>query len=300
LKKDLTDKMIQQLIVNALIAASAYALVALGFTIIYRTGHVFHFAHGIVFTAGAYFLYLLWCVLRLPCALSLGVGIVLCVFLGCLMEVVVYKRLRLRGASPLICLIASIGMYIVIQNGISLAFTDETLSVRSETTVEGFNIFGARITPVQLLIVMAALVLVTSVGVFLKRTKPGLAMRVVANDLELAMASGIESNRVILGAFALGSGLAGIAGMLVALDLELTPTMGMRAIMMGLVVVMIGGIGSTRGLLFGAVSLGLAQQVVAYWVSVQWQDAIAFVILLVFLVVRPQGLLGKKLEKAIV
>jgi branched-chain amino acid transport system permease protein len=288
------DKMFQQLIINTLIAASTYALVALGFTIIYKTGHLLHFAHGIVFTAGAYFLYLLWRVLCLPCVLSIGLVIVLCVFLGCLMEVIVYKRLRLRGASPLIFLIASIGMYVAIQNGISLTFTDETLSVRSGTTTEGLNVFGARITPIQLLIVTVVPVLIAGIGVFLRRAKLGIAMRIVASDLELAIVSGIESNRIILAAFALGSGLAGIAGMLVALDLDLTPVMGMRAIMMALVVVMIGGIGSIRGLVLGAIFLGFAQQLAAYWVGMQWQDAIAFVILLVFLIVRPQGFIGRK------
>ena len=127
-----------------------------------------------------------------------------------------------------------------------------------------------------------------------------MAMRAVADDRELAMSSGIDSDRVVLAAFVVGSSLGGIAGMLVALDVNLTPTMGMRAIMMALVVVLIGGVGSIRGLLLGALLLGTAQQLMAWGVSAQWQDATAFAVLLAFLVARPQGFLGKRVRQATV
>lgn len=292
--------MLWQLTLNALTAASAYALVAIGFTVIYRTSHVFHLAHGIVFAAGAYFLYLFWRVLGLPCLPAAGLGVLACALLGCWMEVVIYKRLRRRDASSLVCLVASLGAYVVLQNAISLAFTDETLSLRSSATTEGINILGARMTPIQILIVAASLVSVAALGVFLGKTRLGMAMRAVADDRELAMTSGIASDRVVLAAFVVGSSLAGIAGMLVALDVDLTPTMGMRAILMALVVVLIGGVGSIRGLLLGALLLGTAQQLVAWEVSAQWQDAAAFALLLVFLIVRPQGFLGKRVRKATV
>jgi len=122
-------------------------------------------------------------------------------------------------------------------------------------------------------------------------------MRAVANNPELARISGIESDRVILSTFALGSALAGIAGILVALDVDMTPTMGMNALMMGMVAVIIGGVGSIPGIALGSLLLGIAQHLGAWFISSQWQAAIAFVVLLIFLLFRPQGFLGKKIKK---
>ena len=123
-------------------------------------------------------------------------------------------------------------------------------------------------------------------------------MRAVANNPELARISGIESDRVILSTFALGSALAGIAGILVALDVDMTPTMGMNALMMGVVAVIVGGVGSIPGVALAALLLGMAQHLGVWYISSQWQDAIAFVILLTFLLFRPEGFMGKRVKTA--
>ena len=162
---------------------------------------------------------------------------------------------------------------------------------------EGIHFFGARITPIQVTIIGVSLLLLVSCFLFLKYTKIGRAMRAVANNPELARISGIESDKVILLTFALGSALAGIAGILVALDVDMTPTMGMNALMMGVVAVIIGGVGSIPGVALGALLLGMAQHLGVWKISSQWQDVIAFVILLIFLLFRPQGFLGKKVKK---
>jgi len=134
-------------------------------------------------------------------------------------------------------------------------------------------ILGARITPVQIAIIIVSLLLVASCFFLLKYTKIGQAMRAVANNAELASVSGIDSDRVILSAFALGSAIAGVAGILVAFDVDMTPTMGMNALMMGVVAVIIGGVGSIPGIALGALLLGM---LVGVWkISSQWQDAIA-------------------------
>ena len=125
----------------------------------------------------------------------------------------------------------------------------------------------------------------------------GKAMRAVANDPELANISGIDSNRVILLTFAIGSALAGIAGILVALDVDMTPTMGMNALMMGVVAVIIGGVGSIPGVALGALLRGTAQHLGVWEISSKWQDAIAFIILFIFLLLKPEGFLGKKARK---
>ena len=125
----------------------------------------------------------------------------------------------------------------------------------------------------------------------------GHGMRAVSNDVELAKISGIDSDRIILWSFILGSALAGVAGILVALDVDMTPTMGMNALMMGVVAMIIGGVGSILGVAFGAILLGLAQHLGVWKISSQWQDAIAFIILFLFLLIRPQGFMGRKVKK---
>lgn len=292
--------MLLQIIANGIIAAGVYILVALGFGLVYSATRFFHFAHGVVFTAGAYFTFLLKVWLGFPLSFSILLAIPLTTLLGCLMETFAYHPLRRKGASPLILLLASLGMYIVLQNVISMIFGDATKTIRSGPVKEGLNVFGARITPIQILIICVSIVLVVAVALLLKKTKMGKAMRAVANDPELASVSGIDSDRVILWTFAVGSALAGVAGILVALDVDMTPTMGMNALMMGVVAVIIGGVGSIPGVALGALLLGMAQHLGVWYISSKWQDAIAFIILAAFLLVRPQGFLGRRIKKATV
>jgi len=289
--------MINQLLLNALFAGCIYILIAVSFSLIYHITRFFHFAHAVVFTSGAYFTYLFHKLLGLPVCIAIPIAIGLAALLGCGMEVSVYKPLRKKNASPMVLLLASLGLYIVLQNTISMVFGDDTKSIRSGVVKEGLLVFGARITPIQIVIICTSIVLVVLVALWLKKSKMGKAMRAVANDAELAEISGIDSHNVILWTFAIGSGLAGVAGILVALDVDMTPTMGMNVLMMGVVAVIIGGVGSIPGVALGALLLGLAQHLGVWKISSQWQDAIAFIILFVFLLVRPQGFLGRKVKK---
>ena len=165
---------------------------------------------------------------------------------------------------------------------------------------EGWRILGGRITAIQLISVCASVALVASASVFLGLTKPGRALRAVANDRELASTSGVDTRRVIMFTHASASGLAAVAGILSALDTNMLPTMGLRALMMGVVAAIIGGIGSISGIVAGALVLSMAQHLAAWKIGGQWQDAIAFAILLAFLLFRPQGFLGRKVQKAVV
>jgi branched-chain amino acid transport system permease protein len=290
----------RQVLIYSILAASEITIVAIGFAIVFRTTRFFHFAHGVVFTAGAYFTFLFKTWLGFPLSISILLAIPLSTLLGCMMELSVYRPLRRKGASPLILLLASLGMYIVLQNVISMVFGDDTKTIRSGPVKEGLNVFGARITPIQILIICVSVVLVIAVALLLKKTKMGKAMRAVANDPQLASVSGIDSDRVILWTFAVGSALAGVAGILVALDVDMTPTMGMNALMMGVVAVIVGGVGSIPGVALGALLLGMAQHLGVWYISSKWQDAIAFIILAIFLLFRPQGFLGRRIKKATV
>lgn len=289
--------MFNQLFINTLITSSIYILVALSFSIIYQTTRFLHFALAVNFTFGAYFTYLFHKFFNLSIYFAIPIAILLSALVGCSMELGVYRNLRKKNAPPIVLLLASLGIYIVLQNTISMLFGDDTKSIRSGVVREGLRIFGARITPIQIVIIVTSIILVIAVALWLKKSSMGKAMRAVANDPELALISGIDSDSVILSTFVIGSALAGIAGILVALDVDMTPTMGMNVLMMGVVVVIIGGTGSIPGIALGALLLGFAQHFSVWKISSQWQDAIAFIILFVFLLVRPQGFFGKKIRK---
>ena len=289
-----------QIIANIVILWASISLIALGFSLIYQTTRFFHFAHAAVFTAGAYFTYLFAKLLGMPFWFSFVLAVALSAILCCLMEIAIYRPLRKKGANELILLLASLGIYIVLQNIISMVFGDEAKSIRTDTVQEGLNILGARITPIQIITICVSVALIIALAIFLKKTKIGSAMRAVANDPILANVSGINSNRVILWAFAIGSGLAGLAGILVALDVDMTPTMGMNALMMGIVAMIIGGVSSIPGIALGVLLLATAQHLGVWFIGSQWQDAIAFVILVLFLLFKPEGFFGKKVKSAIV
>jgi branched-chain amino acid transport system permease protein len=289
--------MLAQLFVNGLIAGSIYALVALGFGLIYSTTRFFHFAHGAVYTAGAYLAYSGWLLgLSPPIAITLAV-IGTCI-LGALLEMGVFRPLRRKGASSLILLLASLGLLIVIQNAISFIFGDDTKTMRGSVVTEGLSVFGARVTPIQISIIAVSVLLSTLCWVFIKYSNKGKAMSAVANDPELARIVGVQSDQVILFAFVLGSALAAIASILISFDTDMTPMMGFNALLMGVVAAIVGGIGSIPGALLGGLFVGMAQHIGVWKLPTHWQDAIVFVILIAFLLFRPQGFLGKSLKKA--
>ncbi len=271
---------------------------AIGFALIFGTTRFFHFAHAAVYVVSAYAAYAGKVLLDLPTIAACVLGVIVGVMLGSALEIGVYRPLRRRRASALVLLIASMGLYIVLQNGVSLIFGDDSKSLNSGTVEEGLAVFGARITPSSLLIVSVAVACAIGVTVLLRRTGLGRAMRAVADDAELARIRGIRADRVILATFAIGSGLAAVAGILVALDVNMRPTMGMNALMLAIVAVIIGGVNSIGGIVLGSLLLATAQQVAIWQFGSQWQDAVAFAILLVFLLARPQGIFGKPLHKA--
>jgi branched-chain amino acid transport system permease protein len=294
--------MLKQFVLNGIISGSIYALVALGFTIIYRTVRFFHFAHGVVYAAGAYLAY---SVLRLsfsesnsPTILILAVlgGVIGAGILGVLIDRLVYKPLRKKKAPNLVFLLASFGVFIFIQNLIQLIFGAQILSIRTGPVKEGHHILGAVITDIQILILVVSVFLCAALWLYIKNAKLGKAMRAVADDPLAASVVGINPERITLVAFAIGSMLAGAAGILVSLETNIEPTMGMNAILKGIIASIIGGVGSIPGAMFGGLFLGLAENLGIWKISAGWKDCIAFVILIVFLLLRPSGIMGVKTQ----
>lgn len=287
-----------QVLINSVVSAAEIALLGLGFSLIYRTSGILHFAHGIVFTAGAYAVFLFSSWWGLPLPVSVILAAIASALAGSLMEMIVYRPLRRKHSPALVVLLASFGIYVVMQNLLSVVFGDDTKVVRAGAPSEGLALLGARVTPVQVLILSVSVILLGAFPVLLRGTKAGQAMRAVESDGDLAAAAGISTDRVMLCAFCIGSALAGLGGALVGIDLDITPTMGMKALMMALVAVTIGGAGSIAGLALGALLLGLTQNLSPWILSSQWQDALSFAILLAFLLLRPEGFLGRKTKSA--
>jgi branched-chain amino acid transport system permease protein len=163
--------------------------------------------------------------------------------------------------------------------------------------VEGHEFLGARITDIQIVIILTSLGLITLISLMLAQMKFGKALRALANDHELARLSGVNSDRYILYAFAIGSFLAAVAAIMISFDTDMTPTMGFNALVMGVIAVIVGGINSLPGAALGGLFIGLAQNLGVYWLPSKWQDTIAFAILILFLLFRPYGILGKKPQK---
>lgn len=281
-----------QILVNGLVVGSQYALIGLGFALIYGVVRFFHFAHGAVYALSAYGFFLGASLLALATPLSVLLGVTVATVSGVLMERICYRPLRRRGTTPKGFLLASLGLYVLIQNILSLMFGDDTKTVRGQMVTEGLDLLGAKITPLQASVFFTCLASLAITAWFLNRTRLGMRIRAVASDQTLARVIGIDANHIYVITFALGSSLAGLAGILVSLDTDIYPMMGFHALLMSVVAVVIGGAGSLPGAVLGGILVGLTEHIGAWAFGTQWQDLFAFSVFIAFLVCRPQGLFG--------
>jgi branched-chain amino acid transport system permease protein len=196
-------------------------------------------------------------------------------------------------------LIASFGVFIFIQNLLQLLYGAQILTLRTGPVVEGYQLLSAVITPIQILILSASIVLFTILWLIVDKTKMGKAIRAVAvaDDPVGASVSGIYPEKVILYAFGIGSALAGMAGVLISLETNIEPTMGFNAILKGIIASIIGGIGSVPGAVLGGFFLGIVENLGIWKIQAGWKDTIAFAVLIIFLLVRPEGILGNRKDK---
>jgi branched-subunit amino acid ABC-type transport system permease component len=289
--------MFSQLCVNALIAGSIYALVGVGFSLIYQVQRFFHFTHGLACAVGAYVAFA-FCRLGAPIVAAAFVGGCAAGALGALFDVCMITPIRKRNGTALVLLIASIGAYLVGQNLISIGFGDGLKSLNSGKIAAGLQILGARITVNQIVILIFSALAIAAVALWLKWTSLGRYIRALANDEQLATVLGVAVKRVRLLVMTVGSGLAGLAGILFALDQDIIPTMGMELLLNGVVAMIVGGRTSILGAAAGGIIIGIAQNVCAIWLPLAWQDSVVFVILVSFLLVRPRGLWGQPLRQA--
>jgi len=282
-----------QIVANAVITAGSYLLVGLGFSLIYTTCRFFHLAHAVVLTAAAYSTFVLHVWLGLPLSISVAGAVALTAAVGVSMELGIYRPLRKRQGSSSELLVASLGVYVSIQALLTLLFGAGTRTFRDGEIASVSLLWSVRVTRPQIAVLVASVGALSAISLFLYRTKLGKTVRAVASDPDLAVVYGVNVNRCFVSVFALGSAIGAVAGILVGFDGDVTPTMGFRILVMSVVALIVGGIGSIRGLALGCLLLALSQHLTAWWFSSRWQDGIVFVIFISFLLWRPQGILGR-------
>lgn len=286
-----------QIIFNIVLSASLYSLIAFSYSVIYYPTKFFHIAHAAVISFGAYFVFFFANKFSIPFPVSVAFAIPAATLIGVACEVLIYRQMRKRNVPALAYLITSIGLYVVLQNCISLFFGDDTKIINTAEVAVGNQIFGAYITTIQIITVFVSIALFVAVNLFLQWTTTGKSIRAVASNPELCNIYGISSNKVILIAFGIGSALAATAGILSAMDTNMTPTFGFNLLLYGVVAMITGGVGSTKGLIAGAVLVAFAQHLAAYYIDTKWMDAITYIILILFLIWKPLGFSGKRLKK---
>jgi len=286
-----------QLIINILVHSSLLFLIGYSFKVIYRTLSFFHITHGITIALGAYFVQLLTTGFGLSLPVSVCISLLLSVFLIFIINQFIYKPLQKIKIPNWQLLIASLGIYVILQNLISIIWGDSTLSFRTWPVKTGHQFLGAYITDVQIVTIISCIVLLVLSWLFIEKTIIGQKIKAVSSNPKLSSYYGISSNKATLYSFALGSSLAACAGVLIAADTDMTPTMGFNWLLYGVVSMIIGGMGKMRYLLLGALLLASAQHLSAYYLDSKWMNATAYIILIVFLYFKPYGLSGQKLKK---
>ncbi len=284
-----------QLIVNSLIAGAIYTLVTLGFNLIFGVTKFFNIAHGVLCAVGGYAVFYFAKTLGWNVYLAVIFGMLIAGLLGYLSDVLVYGPLRRRKASHTVSLVASLGIFTALQAVIAILFTSQfqTLSQNNAGTQTLYQFFGGVMTQTQLIILIVGLVIMVALTLFLRYTTFGKKIRAVSDDEEVASIVGINTSRMIGTVFFIGSAIAGLAGILVGFDTGIEPTMGMSLLLKGVVAAIVGGVGSVYGGVLGAFLLGFVENFGIWKISGEWKDAIAFALLIIFLIFRPRGIIKR-------
>lgn len=290
----------QQLIANIAYAACSIFLVAISFSLIFSAARFFHFAHASVIAIAPYVVFTCSYYFGLPMVVSITVAILVTGMSGWLIDRTIYRPMRQKGATSLVLLLASLGLYIVFQNTLAIVFGDDTKIIGSPVISPALSILGMNLTVIQLVAIALAVGVLFSKILLLDKSRSGLILRAVADNPDLARVSGIDFDRAMVISFVLGSCVGGSIGIIRAIDVGMTPTMGLPMLLLGVVAVVVGGNGKTIGIAIASLLLAAFQQYAGWQIGTKWEEVTAFVVLIAFLLWRPQGIVGKSLRKATV
>ena len=279
--------------ISGLNLGSIYALIALGYSMVYGIAKMLNFAHGDIIMIGAYTGIVAVMNLHLPPVVALIVSVIVCAGLGMLIETLAYKPLR--QAPSLSVLITAIGVSYFLQNLALLIFGSEQKAYPQMSGLGSFTILDVKVDGITVMTLVVTAVIMIGLTLFINGTRMGKAMRAVSEDRGAAELMGISVNKTILITFAIGSGLAAIASAFYGMTyVYIKPTTGSMPGIKAFTAAVFGGIGSLPGAMLGGILLGLIEQFAKAYISTQWSDAIVFAVLILVLIVRPTGLLGKK------
>ncbi|MDA8100157.1 MAG: hypothetical protein M0042_11060 [Nitrospiraceae bacterium] len=295
--------MLIQQTINGLALGAVYALIALGYTMVYGILQLINFAHGEVYMLGAYLAIIVLGALTaiglpevsmiLTLVITIAVAMLFCGAYGAMIERVAYRPLR--NAPKLAPLISAVGMSILLQNFIMLAQGKDYKNWPPMLSAEGLTVAGARVSAVELLILFTSVILMVALQVFVSRSRLGKAMRATSQDMTMAGLVGVNVNQVISVTFIIGSSLAAVAGVLVTLYYGVVHFfMGYTAGLKAFTAAVLGGIGSIPGAMAGGFLLGLIENFGASYISSAYKDAFTFLVLIITLILRPAGLFGQR------
>ncbi|WP_342755801.1 branched-chain amino acid ABC transporter permease [Kineothrix sedimenti] len=288
-------------LINGISLGSVYAIIALGYTMVYGIAKMLNFAHGDVIMVGAFTVFTIVSTLSLPPALGLAIAIIVCTVFGITIERVAYKPLR-NAASPLAVLITAIGVSYLLQNLALIIFGANTKSFTSIVTISPLKLADGNmvISGETIVTIVVGIVVMILLTLFINKTKAGQAMLAVSEDKGAASLMGINVNKTIALTFAIGSALAAVAGVLLCSAYpSLTPYTGAMPGIKAFVAAVFGGIGSVPGAMIGGILLGIIEILGKAYISSQMADAIVFAVLIIVLLVKPTGILGKKIQEKV-
>lgn len=287
-----------QTLISGLSLGSIYALIALGYTMVYGIAKMLNFAHGDIIMVGAYAVIVAVFSIGLPPALAIIFAVIICAALGVTVERLAYRPLR--QAPPLSVLITAIGVSYLLQNLALLIFGSEQKASPVLFNLPTFQLGGIRIKGIDVLTLAVTAVIMLCLTLFINKTKLGKAMRAVSEDKAASELMGISANRTITVTFAIGSALAAFAAIFYgATYTYILPTTGSMPGIKAFTAAVFGGIGSIPGAMLGGIMLGIIEQFSKAYISTLWADAIVFGVLVVVLIVKPTGLLGKEIREKV-
>ncbi|BBK43233.1 branched-chain amino acid ABC transporter permease [Allostella vacuolata] len=287
--------LVLQLLVNGVINGSHYALLGIGFGIIFGPTRITHFAYGPIFAVGAYGCWASVAWLGLPVPAAALAGVLAAAGVGALSYLWLYRPFERRGSSHLVVLIASLGLFITLENLIGIVFGTDTKVVPG-LSPDIFLWGPVVVTSIQLWQVAALAGIALALFAFLRRSRHGKALMAMTDNGEMAQIIGIDTVRVSLTAFAVGSAVAAVPAILILLKEGATPHMGFIAVFMAFVAVIVGGIGSFRGAIIGGYAVGIVENIGMWKLPTEWQSTIAFVVLFLILLFKPSGLFGRRVR----
>ena len=284
-----------QFLVNGIVAGSVFALIALGFALIFTASRVFHFAHGGVYTVAAFAGYTVLVKLGGGLVAAFLAAIVVGAALGVLINRTLYEPMRAAGVSPFVMMISSFGVLIILTNLAAIVWGTNPVVLSHGRLVSVVPIGPVFTTGAQLQILGVTATLAVALLVFFKHTRLGIAVRALGSDAELAEVMGMPAARLRDAAFAVGSGLAGVGALLVGFNVGIIDfNMGFDTILMATVAMIVGGLGNVAAAAGGGIVLGLIQNLAVWQISSKWQQALSFVVLILVLLFRPRGLFGER------